>query len=181
MLYEKCLSCEKLGTSCKGPHFLTMSANDLVEWCRRRKALLGLTNAQIATLSEVPKGTVDRLFSADNGEAIDFKFETVRPIVKILSGNMNDVGQCHNTDDIKFLNDTVEFQNIIIDNQKETIRILEEKNDRNYKYFTKQLAARKKYIISLAVVLCLTLFLIIATLVIDLLYPELGFFWVNVN
>lgn len=82
-MYEKCVKCPKVGTSCEGPHFFTMSAAGLLEWCKARKTFLKLSNEKLAVLSGTPKGTIDRLFS---GEHLDFKFETIRPLIKVLAG-----------------------------------------------------------------------------------------------
>lgn len=82
MCFE-CLSCPKLGVSCNGANFIALSASDLLQWCRQRKEDLRWSNAKLADASNVPKGTIDRLFS---GEGIDFKHETIRPLVKALIG-----------------------------------------------------------------------------------------------
>lgn len=82
-MYEKCLNCPKIGSTCDGPHFFSMSAPVLLEWCKSRKKFLHLSNEKLAELSGIPKGTIDRLLS---GEHLDFKFETIRPLIKVLSG-----------------------------------------------------------------------------------------------
>lgn len=82
-MYLECVSCPKLGSSCDGPNFVAMSAQDLLEWCKMRKAKLGLSNAKLAELSGTPKGTIDRLLSGDHP---DFKYETIRPMIKALVG-----------------------------------------------------------------------------------------------
>lgn len=82
-MYEKCVKCPKVGTTCEGPHFFSMSAPALLEWCKSRKKFLNLSNEKLAELSGIPKGTIDRLLS---GEHLDFKFETIRPLIKVLSG-----------------------------------------------------------------------------------------------
>lgn len=168
-MYNECLSCPKLGITCDGPNFVAMSAHDLLEWCKLRKAKLGLTNAKLADLSGVPKGTIDRLLSSDHS---DFKFETVRPILKILVGGSFDGNPCPAPDDRQD-----EHLADIIAQQKETIRLLEEEHTQMLEFFKGQHANNRKLIIVLAIFLILTLLIIIAALVIDRLNPDVGFFW----
>ena len=35
-MYLECVSCPKLGITCKGPNFVAMPAHDLWEWCKKR-------------------------------------------------------------------------------------------------------------------------------------------------
>ena len=83
-MYKECLSCPKLGVSCDGANFIAMTAHELLEWCKLRKQRLGLSNARLAEMSNIPKGTIDRVFAADT---TDCKYETIRPIVKALVGD----------------------------------------------------------------------------------------------
>ena len=82
-MFFECISCPKLGISCDGPNFLSMSVPSIMEWCKQRKAFLKWSNAKIAEEAQTPKGTVDRLFSS---EVADCKVETLRPIVQALIG-----------------------------------------------------------------------------------------------
>lgn len=82
-MYNECHSCQKLGEACDGPNFLTLSAHDLLEWCKKQKAQRGLSNAKVSEASGVPAGTVGRLFSGDHA---DCKYETMRLIVRGVVG-----------------------------------------------------------------------------------------------
>lgn len=82
-MYHKCVACPKIGVSCAGPNFVAMSAAELLDWCKLRKAHLHLSNAKLAEISGMAKGTIDRLFS---GEHFDFKYESIRPLLKALVG-----------------------------------------------------------------------------------------------
>lgn len=167
-MYEECLSCPKLGITCDGPNFLAMSAHDLLEWCKLRKARLGLTNAKVAEMSKVPKGTIDRLFS---GSQDDCKFETIRPILQCLAGGDFEGNPCPAPDS------TIEIQHYqdIIAQQKETIRVLEEDNVETLDYFNEQLNRRVRIIIVLVIIISLTLIMIVAALILDKLNPDTGF------
>lgn len=168
-MFEKCLSCSLLGTSCNGPNFFTASASEMLDWCKERKARLGLTNAKISDLSGVPKGTVDRLFA---GEHVDAKFETVRPIVKCLVGGEFDVNTCIAPDRVQ-----MEHQAEIIEQQQILIQKLEEEKARLIDVFENQLRIKTKYIVVLGSAFTVTLLIIIVALIIDRLNPDLGFFW----
>ena len=84
MKYEKCVTCLHLGVDCDGPNFIAMEGKGLMEWCKRRKNYLGLSNKELAESSNVPIGTVDRLFA---GNYENFRYSTVRPILQVLVGN----------------------------------------------------------------------------------------------
>lgn len=177
-MYEKCIKCPKVGVSCEGPHFFTMSAEELLEWCKERKKFLKLSNEKLSELtyiqkgnmlSGVPKGTIDRLFS---GEHLDFKYETMRPIIRVLAGGEWVEAPCP------------EEPNSFAD---ENISRLEEENARlkerlteeheNMAFFKEQFSFRGKAIVTLTAFLGISVLLIIAALIIDLLSHDLGFFW----
>lgn len=158
-----------MGISCNGPNFFTASAPEMLEWCKERKARLGLTNAKISYLSGIPKGTVDRLFA---GEHMDVKFETVRPIVKCLVGGEFDVNTCIAPDMVQ-----MEHQAEIIEQQQQTIHRLEEEKVRMMKFFENQLEIKRKYNMVLVSALTITLLIIIVALIVDRLNPDRGFFW----
>ena len=60
-----------------------MTGDELLIWCKARKKSLGLSNADIAAATNVPKGTVDRLLSSSGS---DVRFSTIQPIIRLLSG-----------------------------------------------------------------------------------------------
>lgn len=84
-MYIECITCPQLGQSCDGPNFFSVSAPELLSWCKRRKKHIQISNSDLAELSGTPKGTIDRLFSG-SPDVVDFKHETVRPILKVLVG-----------------------------------------------------------------------------------------------
>lgn len=168
-MFEKCLTCPLLGISCNGPNFFTASASDMLEWCKERKARLGLTNAKISDLSRVPKGTIDRLFAR---EYTDVKFETIRPIVKCLVGGEFDVNTCIAPDMVQ-----MEHQEDIIAQQQQALQNSAEEKARMIEFFENQLRIKTKYIVVLGSAFAVTLLIIIAALIIDRLNPNVGFFW----
>ena len=170
-MYEKCVKCPKVGISCEGPHFFTMSAAGLLEWCKERKKFLKISNEKLAELSGIPKGTIDRLFS---GEHLDFKFETVRPIIKVLAGGEFVEAPCPE-----------EPNNFADENicrlEEENARLKEHLVDEQEKtsFFKEQYSFRGKAIIALTTFLGISILLIFAALIIDLANHDVGFFWVT--
>lgn len=82
-MYRECITCPRLGVTCDGPNFVALPAAELLEWCKLRKVHLKMSNAKLAELSGMPKGTLDGLFSGDRH---DFRYESIRPVVKALVG-----------------------------------------------------------------------------------------------
>ena len=100
-MYKECLNCPKIGVSCDGPNFMALTAAEALEWCKLRKNHLRMSNAKLSEISGVPKGTIDRLLS---GEHLDFKYESIRPILRALIGGTFDNNPCpdpHEADNLK--------------------------------------------------------------------------------
>ena len=184
-MYFECLSCPKLGVSCDGPNFVAMSAHDLLEWCKTRKTKLGLSNAKLADMSGMPKGTIDRLFA---GEHLDFKYETIRPMLKALVGGAWGENPCadpHGQIDEK-LEETVKRLEEEKKNLKEQVKTIMEEYREEVAFLKEQVRneqeaakGRKKAIIILDTSLGITLLIIIVALIIDRLNPDMGFFWLG--
>ena len=78
MKFEKCLTCSLIKERrCSGPKFMRAPTKDIVEWVFAFAKLHGITNAQLATTSGVPKGTVDGLKKRE-----DVRHETLYPVLK---------------------------------------------------------------------------------------------------
>ena len=78
MRFEKCLTCPLIGEKrCSGPKFMRAPAKDIVEWVFAFSKLRGITNAQLAVASGVPKGTIDGLKKRE-----DVRHETLYPLLK---------------------------------------------------------------------------------------------------
>lgn len=90
--YDLCLSCPFFGESCDGPNVLAMEYPRWVEWANTRARQLGLTRADIAERSNLPKGTVD---SALSGRNKDIRSATMRDITEVLIGGCWGQYPCH--------------------------------------------------------------------------------------
>jgi hypothetical protein len=90
-MYKDCLNCPELGVTCDGPNFMALTAAEILEWCKLRKSYMKLSNKKLAELSKIPEGTIARLFA---GEHMDFKYESIRPILRVLVGGSFDNNPC---------------------------------------------------------------------------------------
>ena len=165
-MYEKCLSCPRLGVSCGGPRLPSMPADDLLEWCRQRKAQLGLSNAALAEKAGLPKGTVDRLFAWSHA---DFRYETIRIIVKALIGWETGYG---NFPDSR--HEDVGLQ--------EKVSLMEEHQHENLDtihFLRRQITTRQRTIWVLSALLGIAILVIITALVTDLMNNNVGFLWLR--
>lgn len=184
-MYHECVICPKLGISCDGPNFVAMSAQELLNWCKQRKKHLDLSNAELAEQSGIPKGTIDRLLS---GEHLDFRYETVRPLVKALVGTEWSGSPCpapQENDNVELIEKAERFER----NNK----LLQEHLNREIEHHQQQLEflrsqikheqavsdGHKKAVIVLAVLLGLTVCTIIGALIVDRMNGNIGFFWLE--
>ena len=80
MRFEKCLTCPSIkGKQCAGPNFMTAHTKEVVEWMLAFQKLNGITNAQWAEASGIPKGTIDGLKNRT-----DVRHDTIYPLIKAL-------------------------------------------------------------------------------------------------
>ena len=80
MQFEKCLTCPAIKEQrCAGPNFMSMPTKDVVEWMFAYMKLNHITNAQLAAVSLVPKGTIDGI-----KRRADIKHDTIYPLLKAL-------------------------------------------------------------------------------------------------
>lgn len=65
------------------PEIFSLNPGDLIEWMKKRKSELGLSNAKLADMSGVPEGTIDRIMSKRYPE---FRYTSIQPIMAVLIG-----------------------------------------------------------------------------------------------
>lgn len=198
-MYMECVNCPKLGVSCAGPKFLDLTTAEVIAWCKARKAFLGLSNGRIAELAKLSKGTVDGLFA--NAHA-DFRYETLRPVLKVLVGGQMSSESCPDftvsertsyDEKIRQLQATIEWRDekishytdvnkrLVEENKRLVEEIAEnEKNDKeNQSFMRGEIKRKNRTIVILSIVLFIVVLLIIAALVVDIINPEVGFFWLR--
>ena len=182
MKYEKCLTCTDLGCACDGPNFLAMDTTEMGQWCNhKRKQISGLTYDKIAAETGISKSAVHGFL---NGTHADYRIETIRPIVKLITGGKWDDNACGNLSnsekaeyekDIRHLHDKIQLlhteNSALQEHADHMSRIV---NDR-YEF----LKRKDKAITLLGVLLFASIAVIIGALVIDAMNPNIGFFWVK--
>ena len=191
-MYSECVTCEKLGVSCDGPNFVAMPAAELMNWCKARKAHLGLSNQKLADLANMSKGTVDGLLA--NAHA-DFRYESIRPMLKVLvGGDWNGVPCPDPTsseraayeEKIRKLEDDMKWRDATIARLEKTNTSLETLVANTNARYTKdkdflrsELTRKNRTIAILATLFGLCLALIIAALVVDYMNDNIGYFWLR--
>ena len=176
---RKCVTCDRLGSTCGGPDFYMLSPSELTEWCKARKKYLGISNAKVAELSGVPRGTVDSFFASARP---DFRYDTVRNILNALIGGPYDGDPC------RMANDTASMARLKDENEslKGSKDQAQQKYDADTDFLKKQLEHEqirvkglRRAVIALAILFGLTLVLIIFGLIVDRLDESVGFFWLR--
>ena len=188
-MYKECLNCPKIGISCDGPNFVALTAAETLEWCKLRKNHLKMSNAKLSEISGVPKGTIDRLLS---GEHLDFKYESVRPILRALIGGSFDGNPCpdpHEEDNQKQAEaiEALKAENAALKERisnfdhihREGLQQVRSEAQQTIDYLKAQVKDRKIVVLILSIGLALTLLTIIVALLIDRANPDKGFFWLE--
>ena len=129
MRFEKCLTCPSIKEKrCSGPKFMRAPTKDIVEWVFAFAKLHGITNAQLAVASGVPKGTIDGLKKRE-----DVRHETLYPIIKAvieMVGGEWDIESC-----------PADEENMKLAQELERTKSLLEKYDRDIKDRTRAVYA----------------------------------------
>ena len=192
-MYEKCLTCNKIGITCDGPNFMAMGTAELIEWCNnRRKQIPGMTYDRIAEATGLSKGTVSGFFG---GTHADYRIETIRPILKLLVGGEWDDNPCADPttseragyeERIRQLENEIAWRDDKIQHLQKTNASLETlvantnaRYTQDKDFLREQIRNRNKTIAVLATCLGICLLVIIGALVIDRINPEIGFFWLR--
>lgn len=198
-MYESCVNCHKIGLSCDGPNFVAMSASELVSWCKSRKSHLGLSNQRLAELANVSKGTVDGFLASAHA---DFRYETIRPILKALvGGNWSgepcpdptsderahyeekiqqlEAGITWRDDKIKHLTNNYESMTTLITNTNKRHEETKKSYEEELAFLRKEIKRKNKFVTTLAIIAIVALLYIIVMLIIDRLDPTKGYYWLE--
>ena len=189
-MYEECIECPKIGVSCDGPNFFAMSTPELLAWCKERKKELKISNAQIAEKSGMPKGTIDRLFA---GEHVDFRYETIRPLLKALTGGAWSGNPCAAPEEDDALRKRIQELEAELARREEAAQHYKEnyddmttlvantnkRHEEQLHFLRSEIKRKNKFVTGLAILAALALLYIIVTLIIDLADPSRGYFWLE--
>ena len=189
-MYSECIECQKIGISCDGPNFFAMSTPELLAWCKARKAYLRASNAMLADKSGMPKGTIDRLFA---GEHVDFRYETIRPLLKALTGGAWSGNPCGAPQEDETLQKKVQELEAEITKRDESLQQYKKnyddlttlvantnkRHEEQLKFLRGEIKRKNKFVTGLAILSVVTLLYIIVTLIIDLADPSQGFYWLE--
>ena len=77
---KKCIDCSHRATDC-AQGLMTLPLKDLLDWCRKTKKIIGITNNKISEMTGIPIGTLERIMA---GKIDDAKFSSIQPIVAAL-------------------------------------------------------------------------------------------------
>ena len=90
-MFEKCITCNRIGESCV-PNLMLLPFEDLLKWWDKRQKHLGWSNNTLADKSkQVPVGTINRIKA---GDYHDCKYSTMKYILIALIGGTQDEFAC---------------------------------------------------------------------------------------
>ena len=89
-MFAKCIPCKKIGVSCV-PNLMLLPFPELIQWCLQRQKFLGWTNHTLAEKSNVPLGTINRIWA---GDYADCRYSTIKNILIALIGGTTDEFSC---------------------------------------------------------------------------------------
>lgn len=195
MLSRDCKDCD-CGNN---PRFLTKTIAEIISWAKVEKAAHKITNAMIAQKSGIPISTVNRFFSFEAGDVVDFKYITVHHIVTAIQDFMphNDAPcpkgcTVDNTSQINDLVDKLrllkadneslksqishfeEQKNLIIARFETYIKEFKEESSKKADYMERHNSRLRKALIIMTALLLAVLFVIIGVLVYDVTHPGIG-------
>lgn len=96
-MFNRCIGCERIGQDC-APNLIALPWADLLDWWKKRQALLGWTNQVLSEKSGIPVGTINRIKSSED----DCKYSTMRSIIHALLGSYSVEFPCQKKLDAEF-------------------------------------------------------------------------------
>lgn len=89
-MFEKCITCPKIGESCV-PNLWLLPFPELIKWCDKKQKHLGWSNQKLADMTKkVPVGTINRIKAGEE----DCRFSTMQYILIALIGGTTDEFAC---------------------------------------------------------------------------------------
>ena len=192
--YSRCIDCEHIGKKCGGPDFVVMEAQKLSDWCRKRKDFLHKsdpkwTNAYVSQQTEVSLATVSRFFA---GDIDDIKLSTAARILRVLVNGTWGQYPClmvgnYDADpalesERRRLDELLTVERAKTDYLKEQVAFKEKQMIEKDKVIAERgdfAVKQRRDIVVLSALLGVCALAIISALVVDLLNPNIGFFWLR--
>lgn len=200
MKYEKCLSCDQLGTTCDGPNLLAMETIDLGLWCNElRKDNPGMTYDKIAAETELSKSAVRDFLT---GKHDDCSMRTARTLARYITKGKWDDNPCGNLtnsekaayeerlrqlqaeiawrdDKIKHLTANYESMTTLIANTNKRHEEENTRHEEQLQFLRGQIKSKNRAVVILSVSLAICLLVIITALIVDRTNSGIGFFWLE--
>ena len=105
-MFDRCITCERLGQDCV-PNLLALSWPALLEWWKQRQKYLGWSNQVLSDKSNIPIGTINRIKAGED----DCRYSTMRSIIHALMGSYSVEFPCQKKLDQEFAHiETLEKQ-----------------------------------------------------------------------
>ena len=191
---KNCVNCTHPGRDCI-PYLMTLTNAELLDWAKQRRVAMHLSYEELSEKSGVPLSTIERMMSRKGN---DCRFGTAQPVIRVLSGCTREELDCENPvqpdtsleeqikakdEIIRHLEEENERKNGVIDHlhatAKEDIERAKEEESVSIAYMKKKEKGYIRLIIALSIALTIALLAIIAALVLDMLDPTKGFFWLR--
>lgn len=191
-----CKNCDRLGRDCP-KKLILLPLDELIDWCQYIMTKYKITHEHLASMSNTPKGTIDRIIAK---QSADCRYSTIHAIVCALLEYLGIPTICldevaaevaEKADDIRQQN--AELQRALADSEKERqtlqarIEDLVENRDLMKRQIIKKdtqidaldstVRDQRRVIKTLAVLLGISVVTIIMALLVDKLNPNMGFFW----
>lgn len=194
-MFEKCLFCNHSGKDCI-QFVMSLPLQDIITWCKERKEKLGITNAKLSELTNIPKGTIDRMFS-ESEKLTDFRFSTIQPVVMALTGTAEGEVSCESQvideqtqKKLKAQAETIQRLekelNAAHEQRRTDIQAIRAEEESRVDYMKEQLRlaqitsnGRRKALVIVSTLLGIALLVIIVALIVDKLNTDIGFFWID--
>ena len=191
-MYSECVRCQKLGHECDGPNFVAMPPPELISWCKERKKHMGLTNAKLAELSGLPQGTIQKLLQVLVGgkwlgdpcaDPTGSGVAEMKDFIRQLEADIRHKDKTIQDHEAQILSMTTLITNTNARYTKQTEELramIKDQNERHTKsqdFLREQIRFRNKVIGVLGTLLGICVVVIIGALIVDRIYPHLGFFW----
>ena len=96
-MFDRCIGCDRLGKDCV-PNLMALPFPDMMNWWKKRQALLDWTNQELADKSGIPVGTINRIRKGED----DPRYSTMRSIIHALMGGHTAEFHCQKKLDAEF-------------------------------------------------------------------------------